>query len=345
MKYSIIFYDKKKNSNLLILKFILYIILISSTILTINSSSWFNAWIAIEINLVVFIPLIINFSKKKISNSIIIYFIIQAGASSIIIFIVILNKLQLDLNENYIYNFFIQSRLLIKLGTPPFHWWVPKIFLNINWINCFIFITWQKIAPIFLLISIKNNYLIYFIIILSVITGALIGLNQTILKIILIYSSINHLGWILILILINKNILLIYFFSYSLINLLICLILIKINYSYINELFNNNNQNINLKIILITLFLSLGGIPPFLGFLPKLLTLIQIIKNNLFFESILFIIIAVISLSFYINPLLSIFIFKKLNLKNNIKNNKIFNSIIRTILINIIIILIIFSIS
>nr|QGK86779.1 NADH dehydrogenase subunit 2 [Siobla xizangensis] len=337
--------DKKMNSNLLMLKFILYLILFISTMMTICSSSWFNAWMAMEINLVIFIPLMMNFSKKKISNSMMMYFIIQVGASSMMIFFIILNKLQLNFNQSYIYNLLIQSSLLIKLGAPPFHWWMPKIFLNMNWMNCFIFITWQKIAPIFLLISMKNNYMIYLTMLLSVISGAIMGMNQTMLKMIMIYSSINHLGWMLMLMLINKNILLIYFMSYSLINLLICLMMSKKKYLYINELFNNNNQNMYAKIILMTLFLSLSGMPPFLGFLPKFLTLMQMIENNLILESTLFIIMAVISLSFYINPLLSMFIYKKLNFKTNFKNFKNFNIIFLMMLINIMIILIILSFS
>lgn len=329
-----------------IIKYLFFIILIIRTLITINSSSWINAWIGIEINLISFIPLILNKSKKKNSNSIIIYFIIQAGASSIIIIIIIIIKFQLNLNKINIIMNCLQLRLIIKLGSSPFHWWTPKVLINLNWLNCFIFLTWQKIAPLFLIYLTNFNLIIYLSTLLSNFIGAILGINQISIKLIIIYSSINHLGWIIITIILNKNIIFIYILIYSISILLMCIILNYSNFTHINQIFKNNNQNIIIKIISLIIFLSLRGLPPFLGFLPKILTLILIIINNLIIEIILFIIIAVISLSFYINPVISSLIFIKLNLKFNKKIYLIYKITIRIILINLLrIIIIIFNIN
>lgn len=70
-------------------------------------------------------------------------------------------------------------------------------------------------------------------------------------------------------------------------------------------------------------FLSLGGLPPFLGFLPKWLTILSLINNNIYFISSIIIILTLITLYFYTRIIFSsltinnyeniIFSFNKLN--------------------------------
>lgn len=340
MTKKLLFFKNNLNFKINNLKILFFITLIIRTFISICSNSWINAWIGIEINLLSFIPLIIN--KKKSSNSTIIYFIIQAIASSLILLITIIIKIEFNLIKINIIFRIINFRLLIKLGAAPIHWWIPKVFININWKIGFWFLTWQKITPIILInSSINNNLIIYLMIIISIITGAIIGLNQTIIKLIIIYSSINHIGWILMTIILNLSLFIIYFIIYSIINLIICLVINNFNINHLNQIFKNNNQNPITKIIIISIFLSLGGIPPFLGFLPKIFTLISIINNNIFLESFLFIIIATLTLSFYINPLLTILLSIKLSTKWNFKNKIHYKNILRIFILNILLSLII----
>lgn len=337
-----IFNKNNLYSKLTLIKIFFFFILIIRSLIAINSSSWLTSWIGLEINIIIFIPLILNSTKKiKTSNSIINYFIIQRIASSILILIILFIKLQ---NNTLKLNFFInltQLRLIIKLGAFPLHWWIPKIINNISWINCIIILTWQKIAPLFLLANFNNNIIIYISSLISTIIGRIIGINQTIIKLIIAYSSINHIGWILITLLINTNLIIIYLIIYSLINIIISLIINNLNINNLNQLFKNNNQNINNKLIILSLFISLGGLPPIIGFLPKILTLFFILKNKLFIESLLFIIISTISLTFYINPLISIFILSKNNSKWIYLNNNFYKIIFNIIIINIILTIII----
>nr|WPN89765.1 NADH dehydrogenase subunit 2 [Sinoscolia sp. 1 GYN-2023a] len=315
--------------------------LIFSTMITINSSSWLNAWMGMEINLMSFIPLMMNKSKMKISSSMMIYFIIQASASSMLLMLIIMTKIQFNFIKMNLINIMIQLSLLVKLGAAPLHWWMPKILINLNWMNCFILLTWQKIAPLFLLIMTNNNFMIYLMSMFSTYMGALLGMNQTSIKLILMYSSINHLGWMLMLINLNIKMLMIYFLIYMVTNYLICLMMNNFKFNYLNQLFKNNNQNMINKIMILSLFLSLSGLPPFLGFLPKILTLIIMINNKLIMESVLFIIMATISLSFYINPLISMFMIMKINNKWNNKNYMINLKMFNIIMINIMMMMII----
>nr|YP_010148408.1 NADH dehydrogenase subunit 2 [Analcellicampa danfengensis]QQV69247.1 NADH dehydrogenase subunit 2 [Analcellicampa danfengensis] len=328
----------KFNKNLLINKFnnfklMFFMTLIMGTMISINSNTWINAWMGMEINLLSFIPLMFNL--KKSSNSTMLYFITQALASSLILFSTLMMKIEFNLMKMNMMFSMIQFSLLIKLGAAPMHWWTPKIFLNLNWKMSFIFLTWQKIAPLILLnSSSNNNSLFYMTAISSTILGALLGMNQSLIKLIMIYSSINHTGWMLMIMMLNVYMMIFYFLIYSIMNFMICIMMNNSNINYINQLFKINNQNLFFKMITISMFLSLGGMPPLLGFLPKMLVLITMMNNNLFIESFMFIIMATVTLSFYMNPLMSMFLSIKISTKWNFKIKHINKFMIILMLIN-----------
>nr|YP_010726218.1 NADH dehydrogenase subunit 2 [Augomonoctenus smithi]WDY84667.1 NADH dehydrogenase subunit 2 [Augomonoctenus smithi] len=300
-----------------------YLMLIFSTLITINSSSWISAWMGMEINLLSFIPLLINKSKSsKNSISTMSYFIIQASSSSMMIMSIMLMKLENNLIKINLIMMILQFSLILKIGASPFHWWLTKIINYINWKNCFIILSWQKIAPLFMLMNTNTNMIIYMTMIFSSITGAISGINQTSLKLIMTYSSINHLSWMMMALMINHNLMIFYLLMYLINNLLICLMLEKMNLNYLNQLFYNNKMmNKFIYMLMITLFMSMAGIPPFVGFLPKLMILTLMIKNFLWIESIIFIMTTLITLSFYMNPILSGLIINKINQKWNMMNN------------------------
>jgi len=102
--------------------------------------------------------------------------------------------------------------LLLKRGAAPFHFWFPNVIEGLSWINSLILITWQKIAPLILTSYIIINKIILISVILSIIIGSLGGLNQTSLRKLMAFSSINHLGWILSAIYSRESLWIIYFF-------------------------------------------------------------------------------------------------------------------------------------
>lgn len=104
-------------------------------------------------------------------------------------------------------------------------------------------------------------------IILSALIGAVGGLNQVSLRKILVFSSINHLAWILTTLLFNKSIIIIYYIIYFIINLNIVMIFKKYSLSYLNQIFSVNNT-FYIYVLFIIIF-SLAGLPPFTGFISK----------------------------------------------------------------------------
>lgn len=212
---------------------------------------------------------------------------------------------------------------MIKIGSVPFHFWFPNIIEGLSWFNSFILITWQKISPIILLsYNINFNFLI-FIIILNVIIGAIGRFNQTSLRKLLAFSSINNIGWLISALLIRENLWLIYFLFYTIFLFISCFLFYIINIFYINQLFNFN-YNFLIKFSIIINFLSLGGLPPFLGFFPKWIIINYLILNNFFIVNFMFIITRLIILFIYIRIIYFSFIFSSLKLKWNkifLKNN------------------------
>lgn len=217
-------------------------------------------------------------------------------------------------NYNNLLRIIINSSLIIKIGRAPFHFWFPNIIEGLSWINCLILITWQKITPLILLSYYFNLNFLFIVILINVIIGALRGLNQTSLRKLLAFSSINHLGWIIFSITIRETLLIFYILIYIFLIILLCIIFYLLNIYIINQLFFNNINNI-IKFIIFINFLSLGGLPPFLGFLPKWIIINFLIQNEIFFTSFIFLITALIVIFFYIRIIYSIFIFNYLKLK------------------------------
>lgn len=313
-------------------KIIFIIILIIRRLISISSYSWFSIWLGLEINLLTIIPLFIGKSNKYPSESIMKYFFIQALASTIILYRILIS---FNLNSSLIrkLSIILNSALLIKIGAAPFHFWFPEIIEGLTWNNALIVLTWQKLAPIIILsYRIINSTFICFSIILSSIIRGIQGLNQIRVRKIIAYSSINHNRWIISNLLISTDIWVFYFVIYSLIsiNLIYTFKLFKIN--IIQQLINILNYNKLIKISILLNFLSLGGLPPFIGFLPKWLTIYFIVENNLFFLTIILIICTLIALYFYLRLILSTISFKiKENLIISLKKINIIFLLINSI--------------
>lgn len=226
---------------------------------------------------------------------------------------IIRNKLIFFLTITRIYSTvsakIITITLILKLGAAPFHFWFPNVAENISWINCIILITWQKLAPIIVLSYLTNiNYIFVIFIIISTLVGAVGGLNQTSLRKLLAFSSINHIGWIISAIMFNENLWIVYFIIYSLLNLSIIYLFNIFQIFYLNQMYSLFINSYFLKFRLLTSILSLGGLPPFLGFIPKWIVIQAILFIKLNLINIFIICIRLITLFYYLKIAFSAFI-------------------------------------
>jgi NADH-ubiquinone oxidoreductase chain 2 len=161
------------------------------------------------------------------------------------------------------------------------------------------------IVIIFILAKISTIVLIL-VAILNALIGGILGINQSFLRAIIAYSSITHIGWITILLTIKLSIQsLIYFILYAILILPIFIIFHLINSKTLTHI-NSSLIKWNFIIYLLPiLMLSLGGLPPLLGFFPKFIVIYSTSQDSIIFLSIL-IIGALINLYFYLNITFSI---------------------------------------
>lgn len=331
---------------------ILILIAVLGLMLLVSSNNLIILYLAIELQSLSFY--ILTALKKKSILSIessLKYFILGSIASSFIllgssfiygitgsinfsnIFLLISNINFIenpDLLYSLIYGFtFILIGFLFKIGAVPFHFWLPDVYEGApNNITLFFAIV-PKIAFISILIrfyfqlifdiSFFFCYFFYLISLFSMLIGSLGTLQQKKIKRLLAYSSITHVGFILIGFvsneLFNISFIIFYILIYILtsINLWVSYISLNINtkpVKYLTDLSNLYQNNKLLSIIIIINIFSLAGIPPLAGFFSKFFIFLSAIKHN-FFNLVFFSIIISILSSFYYLKIVKIIIFEK----------------------------------
>nr|AXS65290.1 NADH dehydrogenase subunit 2 [Histeroidea sp. 5 KM-2017] len=291
------------------------------TLITISANSWMGIWLGLEINLLSFIPLINNNNNALSNESAIKYFITQALASTIIVFSMILMMGKSINNE--MSNLMISTSMMIKMGAAPFHFWFPEVMEGLNWSNSMILLTWQKIAPFTIISYIKQNMnFIIITIIASMLISGIMGINQVSLRKIMAFSSINHIGWMISIMIYSNLMWTMYFLVYTIISVNIIIMFWMYNLSFFNQI-HSNEMSPMLKIIFMINLMSLGGVPPFLGFIPKWITIQLLISQFNMFLIIFMIMLTLIPLFFYTRLMFSslLIITSKISFKFNMIYN------------------------
>nr|YP_010703610.1 NADH dehydrogenase subunit 2 [Sinopodisma kelloggii]WCO86744.1 NADH dehydrogenase subunit 2 [Sinopodisma kelloggii] len=276
--------------------------LMMGTILSISSNSWFGVWMGLEINLLSFIPMLANNKNLMMNESSIKYFIVQAMASTMLLFSILLIQMKYPMSweMEFIPSMMVSSSLLLKIGAAPFHFWFPEVMGTSTWINCLTLMTWQKIAPMMVLsYCIQLSTFMFVITILSIIIGAIGGLNQTSLRQLLAYSSISHLGWMISSLMVSENMWEMYFIIYSLLSVIMVLLFKQLNLFFLNQIYSSTNMKTEIKFMMFLSLLSLGGLPPFLGFMPKWIIIQSLVENNMTIMMTIMIMLTMITLYYY----------------------------------------------
>nr|YP_009469770.1 NADH dehydrogenase subunit 2 [Eomantis yunnanensis]AVE15768.1 NADH dehydrogenase subunit 2 [Eomantis yunnanensis] len=277
--------------------------LISGVLISLCANSWLGAWMGLEINLLSFIPLLASNKNMFSTEAALKYFLIQAIASASLLFMILLKTNiheMFYLTKSNLWNSVVIMPLLMKIAAAPFHWWLPSVVEGLSWMNCFIILSIQKIAPLILISYLLiNNMTIQFMIMASAIIGGIGGFNQISLRKMLAFSSINHIGWMLTAMIMGTNLWFMYFFIYT-INISVVIFLMSvINLSYITQTFNSINTKKMLKFTLFISMLSLGGLPPFLGFFPKWIIIQFMAQNLMIIMAMILIMTSLLTLYYY----------------------------------------------
>nr|UPL65894.1 NADH dehydrogenase subunit 2 [Lasiolabops cosmopolites] len=281
-------------------KTMFFSLMIISTLMVMSSSNWLNMWIGLEMNLMAFIPLISESKNKFSSQTTMTYFLIQSMASMLFLMTMLMNKYIMFFISESMIKTFILLIMMMKMGMPPFHMWFPEMMNKMKWNMCLILMTWQKLAPMFITsMVIEVNKITMSVICLSAIVGAVGGVNQTSTRKIMAYSSINHMSWMLSCAMNYKKSWMMYLFMYSMMMLIMAKMMNLYNIMYINQMniFFKNNMD---KIIVIVTMLSIGGLPPFLGFFPKWMAIEYMIKMSEVMMMIVMVMSSLITIMYYL---------------------------------------------
>nr|NP_007511.1 NADH dehydrogenase subunit 2 [Glis glis]CAA04831.1 NADH-ubiquinone oxidoreductase subunit II [Glis glis] len=281
--------------------------LFMGTFIVLLSSHWLLTWVGLEMSMLSIIPIIINKANPRSTEAATKWFRIQATASMILMMAIISNIMlsgqwtEFSFTSNFP-SILATIALTMKLGLSSFHFWVPEVIQGILLLPGMIILTWQKLAPLLILYQISsstNPLIILTMAITSIALGGWGGLNQTQLRKVMAYSSIAHMGWMLAIITFNP--------SAMVLNLIIYILMTITMFSsfYLN---NNtttfslstlwNNTPIMISATLITL-MSLGGLPPLSGFLPKWIIIQEVIKNHVTMLALSMAMMALLNLYFY----------------------------------------------
>nr|WHM51628.1 NADH dehydrogenase subunit 2 [Comatermes perfectus] len=285
-------------------KILLSMTLIGGILISISANSWLGAWMGLEVNLMSFIPLMSSQENIYTTEASLKYFLVQAMASSTLLFLVVMsalvNQTPLEIDGSSYTTYMIMTPLLLKTGAAPLHWWFPSVMEGLSWMNCLLMMTVQKIAPMMLISYLMSTKPMSLMVILTSVTvGAVGGMNQTSLRKILTYSSINHTGWMLAAMLGGDNLWIVYFSLYALLTSTVTIISSAYNISFINQVMSVNKKVV-VKFTLFITLLSLGGLPPFIGFLPKWIVIQMLITNNMSFIMTMMVMMSLATLYYYL---------------------------------------------
>ena len=299
----------------------------------------------------------------------------NSGTSSLDSIYIINNISDMNIINSWYKPYYINFSLLIfslgflvKIGAAPFHFWSPDVYDAIPTIvTAFVAIVAKISIFVFLLQLVyytNNNFFeiswTFSLIVssfLSLIIGTVVGLTQFRIKRLLAYSTISHVGFMLLALAVSSiesiQAFIFYIVQYSISNLNIFIILIAIGYSFYSYINNNiekdnlvdrNNSPIQLVSQLrgffyinpflaislaITIF-SFVGVPPLIGFFGKQMVLSAALDKGHIFIVLIAIFTSVIGGVYYLNIVKETFFYEPSSIINpalkkykiSVSNNK-----------------------
>nr|ABU50003.1 NADH dehydrogenase subunit 2 [Poblana alchichica] len=277
------------------------------TTITFASSHWLLAWMGLEMNTLAIIPLMAQHHHPRAVEAATKYFLTQATAAAMLLFASTTNawlsgQWELQQISHPVPVAMITLALALKIGLAPLHAWLPEVLQGLDLTTGLILSTWQKLAPFALLLQIQpaNSYTLVALGLASTLVGGWGGLNQTQLRKVLAYSSIAHLGWMVIVLQFSPSLTLLALLTYFVMTFSTFMTFKLNNSTTINMLATSWSKTPILASIAPLILLSLGGLPPLTGFMPKWLILQELAKQGLALTATLAALSALLSLYFYL---------------------------------------------
>nr|AER46015.1 NADH dehydrogenase subunit 2 [Loriculus vernalis] len=289
-------------------KFITTASLLLGTTIATTSNHWMMAWTGLEINTLAIIPLISKPHHPRAIEAATKYFLVQAAASALVLFSSMTNAWstgQWDITQltHPTSCLLLTTAIAIKLGLTPFHFWFPEVLQGSPLITALLLSTVMKLPPTAILLLTShalNPTLLTIMSTMSIALGGWMGLNQTQTRKILAFSSIAHLGWMTIIITYNPKLTLLAFYTYTLMTSSIFLSLNTTNTTKLQTLMTSWTKTPTLNTTLMLTLLSLAGLPPLTGFLPKWLIIQELTQQGMTTTATIISLLSLLGLFFYL---------------------------------------------
>nr|YP_009228257.1 NADH dehydrogenase subunit 2 [Schizopygopsis anteroventris]AKK32209.1 NADH dehydrogenase subunit 2 [Schizopygopsis anteroventris] len=278
------------------------------TTLTFASSHWLLAWMGLEINTLAITPLMAQHHHPRAVEATTKYFLTQATAAAMILFASTTNawltgEWTINNLSSPVASTMFTAALALKIGLAPMHFWMPEVLQGLDLLTGLIMSTWQKLAPLALIVQMAQTVdplLLTTLGVMSTLVGGWGGLNQTQLRKILAYSSIAHMGWMVIVIQYAPHLTMLALGTYIVMTSAAFLTLKMLLSTKVNTLATAWSKSPVLASAAALVMLSLGGLPPLTGFMPKWMILQELGKQDLPIIATIMALAALISLYFYL---------------------------------------------
>nr|QPN55219.1 NADH dehydrogenase subunit 2 [Telescopus beetzi] len=278
-----------------------------STTMISMTTHWLMTWACLEINNYSMIPAISKKLHPRATEAATKYFLTQTLASTTMLFAATTNALNTSNWETHLTTepmptTIITLALMMKMAAAPFHLWLPDVSQGTTTMLTLIILTWQKIAPLMIMLTIHNKTnttLTLTSAIMSIMAGGLGSLNQTQLRKLMAYSSITHTGWIMATITMAPNISMLTFITYTTTTVPVFILMNLTTSTTIKDLGTMWTDSPHTMAIMSLTMLSLGGLPPLLGFMPKWLILNNLVYLNTTIEATTMALASLMSLYVY----------------------------------------------
>nr|QPC56420.1 NADH dehydrogenase subunit 2 [Nepanthia sp. M04] len=257
-------------------------------VIVLSSGHWFTLWVGLEMNTLSMLPILGGKFTVRGVESMVKYFLVQAVGAAMILNVAVVqcwlySSWFLSHPLQWGVSLVVTLALGLKIGLFPCHYWFPDVVQGVGFMQGLVLSTWQKVAPLAVLVSVVNSLSVDLLVslgVLSVLVGGWGGLNQSQVRKILAFSSIGHMGWVCSTILYSVRAGLVMLVVYMLINSSVFLVVKVFDLKSLFYVGRLSMYSFVGGLGLVLGVLSLGGLPPLFGFLNKFVSLSCLVGNG-----------------------------------------------------------------
>ena len=342
-----------KNENLFRYEYILFILFaILGSFVLISSDNFLTAFIGLELqSLSLYLMAAFNTKNLNSNEAGIKYFSLGALSSGFLLFGI--SMIYFDTASFTFQNLdnfstisevglaLVLIALFFKVSAAPFHIWTPDVYEGSPTISTLFFATLPKFASLIFLFRIYHElniskidslyYIFQIVCAISLLVGVYGAITQKIIKRLLAFSSINHIGFMLLAIMsyqyMSEGTIFFYLIIYLITTFGVFSVILNLRTSegeitLLTGLNGLKSSSRSKAISMLVFLFSLAGIPPFAGFFAKFFILSASINEGFYMLSVIAVISSVIAAFYYLSVIKNMF-FNELETELLLDNNRL----------------------